>query len=115
MKQQINIFLAIVFIIISCNPPISSKLYDVVLYSNTKYNKTNLEHIIIVKSRLEIKKSFFEIGLIKTSRQIDNYLLQEIAAKNGANIIIDEGNSNYTLARYKNQKKKEVQDEGIKT
>jgi len=109
-------FILISFVILGCNPKISKKSYDVIMYSNVKYEKTNVKDILVVGSRLKIKKKFFEIGVIKIYERIDLDLIKNIAAEKGANIIVDDSNKNFTLIRYKNQDQKESNDEkSIKT
>jgi|GEM_PF-4796457 len=98
MKKILVLFLFI--IIIRCANP---RTFDIVLYDNVKYQETNVQDILVVTSRLDIKDKYFEIGLIKATKEINFDYIKKSAAENGANIIIEEGNTNFTLARYKIQ------------
>jgi hypothetical protein len=95
---------------------ITPRTLDVVLYGNQKYKETSIEKIKVVKSRLEINEKYFEIGVIKVTETTKIETIKEIASQNGANVIINEGNFNYTLVRYENQKKEDSKNEkSIKT
>ena len=86
------------------------------MYDSQEYEETNIDDIIIVSSRLEIPGKFFEIGVIKSTKETDMGFIKETAAKKGADIIIVEGNLNYTLARYKYSKNgEEDETNSIKT
>ena len=114
-KNNINyLVFPILLFLLTCSP--NPRIFDVILYNNQIYDKTNSAEILIVSSRLEIKDKYFEIGVIKATEKTQLDYIKKIAAENGANIIIDEGNLNFTLVRYKNQKNKESNnEENIKT
>jgi len=112
-KNNISyLIIPILLFLLTCSP----RTFDVILYNNQIYDKTNSAEILIVNSRLEIKDKYFEIGVIKATEKTQLGYIREVAAENGANIIIDEGNLNFTLARYQNQKIKDSDnEENIKT
>jgi predicted rRNA methylase YqxC with S4 and FtsJ domains len=102
-----HFFILLALIVVNCSP----KTLDVILYDNKAYDSTNFDEIIFVKSRLDIKEKYFEIGVIKATKETTKNFIKKIAAKNGANIIVDEGNLNFTLIRVKNQKREKPNDE----
>lgn len=102
--SAINLILLLIFS--NCIP----RSFDIVLYDNQKYEKTNIEDLLIVKSRLEIPDKYFEIGVIKATKETPLSYIKDQAAKKGADIVINEGNYIFTLAKYKFSKK-EKKDE----
>lgn len=100
--------MSIIFLLLfsNCNP----RNFDIILYDNQEYEETNIDDILIVSSRLEIPEKYFEIGVIKAIKESRISYIKEQAAKMGAEIIINEGNLNFTLARYKFSKKEKKDD-----
>ncbi len=113
-KKKIYFVISVtVFVLMSC---VNKRAFDVILYQNTVYDETLIEEIEVVSSRLEIKEKFYEIGVIKASEITTLSYIKKIAAKNGADIVINEGNLNYTLAKYQEIKReKRNEKETIKT
>lgn len=111
MKQKSKIQFLIILIVFSFLGCSTTRMFDVIMYSNQKYKKTDIDKILVVKSRLAIKEKYYEIGVIKATNRTNLQYIKEVASRKGANIIIDEGNLNFTLARYKKQKEKESDNE----
>lgn len=91
------------------NTPLS-----VIKFDNQKYHKTDPEKIIVYTTRKDIPEKYIEIGTIKFERIKSVDEVKELAAENGAEAIILEGN-NYVLIIFKEINKEENLNENKKT
>lgn len=73
------------------------------------YPPTNINEIVIYSARIDIPQKYLEIGTIKFEDEVDISKIKELAAQNGANALLKEGN-NYILLFFSDQKegKKDV-------
>lgn len=83
-KIPLPIALIMLFVVYGCITP---RALEVVLYQNQKYKVTDIEKIIIVKTRLEISEKYFEIGVIKVNDKTEMETIKEIASQNGTREI----------------------------
>ena len=105
------IVLLFTFSLISCSPskPFIPPSYDLIKFDSKEYSPTNADEIIVYSARINIPQKYVEIGTIKFTGEVDMNKIKEIAAQNGADALLKEGN-NYILLFFSEQKegKKDV-------
>jgi len=99
-KKYYHILLTLIFAftLISCSvsKPIIPPAYDLIKFDSKDYSPTNADEIIIYSSRINIPQKYVEIGTIKFTGEVDVNKIKQLAATNGADALLKEGN-NYIL------------------
>ncbi len=111
---QILLVLLFAFTLISCSAskPVIPPSYDLIKFDSKNYSPTDANEIIIYSTRIDIPQKYIEIGTIKFEGEIEIIKVKEMAAQNGANALLKEGN-NYILLFFSEQKEGKKDDKTI--
>jgi hypothetical protein len=102
---QISPILLFAFTLISCSvsKTVIPPTYDLIKFDSKNYSPTNPAEIIKYSARIDIPEKYVEIGTIKFKGEVDMNKIKELAAQNGANALLKEGN-NYILLFFSEKK-----------
>lgn len=102
------------FTLISCSvsKPVIPPTYNLIKFDSKDYSPTNADEIIIYSARIDIPQKYLEIGTIKFTGKVDMNEIKELAAKNGADALLKEGN-NYLLLFFSEKKEGKKDDKTI--
>jgi len=105
VKKCLQIPLIILFATIFLSCSVATKTTDpyLIKFDDNNYIPTPVSEIIIYSTRIEIPQKYIEIGTVKYEGEVDITKIKEIAAQNGANALLLEGN-NYILIYFTEQK-----------
>lgn len=111
---QILLVLLFAFTLISCSAskPVIPSTYDLIKFDSKIYPPTYSDEIIIYTARINIPQKYMEIGTIKFGGKVDMNKIKELAAKNGADALLKEGN-NFILLFFTDKMKGKVDDKTI--
>jgi len=115
-KKYFHILLVLLFAftLISCSvsKPFIPPSYDLIKFDSKNYSPTYANEIIIYSARIDIPEKYVEIGTIKFEGEVDITKIKELAAQNGADALLKEGN-NYILLFFSEKREGKKDDKTI--